>query len=132
MAKMLSNPENRSNIGTVTMAIGTSNSLISRKLDQNSHILWGKHEEELVKTYRAVDAAVGEVMQREPDAALIVMSDHKYAVTEEGAEPGARRSRPRAGGHPIRPGGTQSASPPRSETHVDIRKPILKISPRSS
>ena len=49
-------------------------------IDQNSHILWGKHEEELVKTYRAVDAAVGEVMQREPDAALIVMSDHGFAA----------------------------------------------------
>jgi hypothetical protein len=48
-------------------------------VDQNSHILWGKHDDELLKVYRAVDDAIGEVARREPDAALIVMSDHGFA-----------------------------------------------------
>lgn len=48
-------------------------------VDQNSHILFGKHEQELLGIYRAVDASIGEVMQREPDAELIVMSDHGFA-----------------------------------------------------
>ena len=49
-------------------------------VDQNSHVLWGKHDSELLDVYRAVDASIGEVMQREPDAELIVMSDHGFAA----------------------------------------------------
>jgi predicted AlkP superfamily phosphohydrolase/phosphomutase len=49
-------------------------------VDQNSHILWGKHETELLSVYRAVDGSIGEVMRREPDADLIVMSDHGFAA----------------------------------------------------
>ena len=47
-------------------------------IDQCSHMLWGKHEPELLEVYRAVDAAIGEVMQRFPDADIIVMSDHGF------------------------------------------------------
>jgi predicted AlkP superfamily phosphohydrolase/phosphomutase len=49
-------------------------------VDQNSHVLWGRHEAELLDVYRAVDGSVGEVMRREPDAELVVMSDHGFAA----------------------------------------------------
>jgi predicted AlkP superfamily phosphohydrolase/phosphomutase len=49
-------------------------------VDQNSHMLWGKHDAELLTVYREVDASVGEVMQRQPDAELMVMSDHGFAA----------------------------------------------------
>lgn len=47
-------------------------------IDQNSHMLWGKHEPELLAVYRAVDSAIGEVISRFPDADIIVMSDHGF------------------------------------------------------
>jgi predicted AlkP superfamily phosphohydrolase/phosphomutase len=47
-------------------------------LDQNSHMLWGKHEPELLVAYRDVDGAIGRVMQRFPGADIIVMSDHGF------------------------------------------------------
>jgi predicted AlkP superfamily phosphohydrolase/phosphomutase len=47
-------------------------------IDQNSHMLWGKHEPELLEVYRAVDGAIGEVISRFPDADIIVMSDHGF------------------------------------------------------
>lgn len=49
-------------------------------VDQNSHMLWGKHDAELLDVYRAVDASIGEVMRREPEAELMVMSDHGFAA----------------------------------------------------
>ncbi len=49
-------------------------------VDQNSHVLWGKHDAELLEIYRAVDASIGEVMHREPAAELMVMSDHGFAA----------------------------------------------------
>jgi predicted AlkP superfamily phosphohydrolase/phosphomutase len=49
-------------------------------IDENSHVLWGKHEAELLSFYRAVDESIGEVMRREPGAELIVMSDHGFAA----------------------------------------------------
>ena len=49
-------------------------------VDQNSHVLWGKHDAELLEIYRGVDASIGEVMRREPEADLIVMSDHGFAA----------------------------------------------------
>ena len=49
-------------------------------IDQNSHVLWGKHEPELLHIYREVDEAIGEVMRQERDANLIVMSDHGFAA----------------------------------------------------
>ena len=47
-------------------------------IDQNSHVLWGKHEAELLEVYRAVDSAIGETCSRFPDADIIVMSDHGF------------------------------------------------------
>jgi predicted AlkP superfamily phosphohydrolase/phosphomutase len=49
-------------------------------VDQNSHILWGKHEDELLKVYREVDACVGKVRRKEPNAKLIVISDHGFTT----------------------------------------------------
>jgi len=48
-------------------------------IDQNSHVLWGRHEDLLLDTYRLVDAAVGRVMRRAGEATLVVMSDHGFA-----------------------------------------------------
>ena len=47
-------------------------------IDQGSHMLWGKHEAELVEIYRAVDAAIGEAARRFPGADIMVMSDHGF------------------------------------------------------
>ncbi len=47
-------------------------------IDENSHILWGKHDGELLKVYREIDRAIGETMRQRPDADLIVMSDHGF------------------------------------------------------
>jgi predicted AlkP superfamily phosphohydrolase/phosphomutase len=47
-------------------------------IDQGSHMLWGKHEPELLEIYRAVDAAIGETARRFPGADIIVMSDHGF------------------------------------------------------
>jgi len=49
-------------------------------VDENSHIFWGKHDAELLAIYRAVDSSIGEAMRREPDATLIVMSDHGFST----------------------------------------------------
>lgn len=49
------------------------------EIDQNSHMLWGKHEKELLETYQAVDRDIGTVLNRMPDATIIVMSDHGFA-----------------------------------------------------
>jgi len=49
-------------------------------IDQNSHMLWGKHEPELLDTYRAVDQAIGEVMEHAQGANLVVMSDHGFTT----------------------------------------------------
>ncbi len=48
-------------------------------VDQNSHVLWGKHPAALLKIYQQVDSAIGDVMRREPAAELVVMSDHGFA-----------------------------------------------------
>jgi predicted AlkP superfamily phosphohydrolase/phosphomutase len=47
-------------------------------LDQNSHMLWGKHENELLKSYQAVDRAIGWVAARAGSATILVMSDHGF------------------------------------------------------
>lgn len=51
-------------------------------IDQNSHMLWGKHDKELLDVYRAVDECVGEVIERAPGAELIVLSDHGFSTFE--------------------------------------------------
>ncbi|HEY3825500.1 MAG TPA: alkaline phosphatase family protein, partial [Bryobacteraceae bacterium] len=48
-------------------------------VDQNSHMLWGQHDAELLNIYRAVDASIGEVLRRKPTAEVMVMSDHGFA-----------------------------------------------------
>ncbi len=47
-------------------------------IDQNSHMLWGKFDQELLETYKLVDQAIGWVMHNCPGATLIVMSDHGF------------------------------------------------------
>ena len=47
-------------------------------VDQNSHVLWGHREAELLGFYRAVDASIGDVMRRKPEAELMIMSDHGF------------------------------------------------------
>lgn len=49
------------------------------EVDQNSHVLWGKHDDQLLGTYRTVDKDIGTVLDRMPDATVIVMSDHGFA-----------------------------------------------------
>lgn len=49
-------------------------------IDQNSHILWGRHEAELLSVYESVDRAIGQVQQTVPDAELIVLSDHGFTT----------------------------------------------------
>jgi predicted AlkP superfamily phosphohydrolase/phosphomutase len=48
-------------------------------VDQNSHILWGLDEGELLRTYRLVDDTVGWVLERAGDATVLVISDHGFA-----------------------------------------------------
>lgn len=47
-------------------------------VDENSHILWGKHDRQLLDVYRAADAQVGEVRHSFPEVPLIVLSDHGF------------------------------------------------------
>ena len=47
--------------------------------DQDSHVLWGQHEDELLKTYQSVDRALGDVRNSQPGATVIVMSDHGFS-----------------------------------------------------
>jgi hypothetical protein len=46
--------------------------------DQDSHVLWGAHDDELLKTYQSVDGALGDVLRAEPNATIMVMSDHGF------------------------------------------------------
>ncbi len=48
-------------------------------IDQDSHVLWGKYDDELLATYRRVDTEVGRVMRRADGALLLVISDHGFA-----------------------------------------------------
>lgn len=47
-------------------------------IDQNSHILWGRYETELLEVYQAIDQCIGEVRRAVPDVELIVLSDHGF------------------------------------------------------
>ncbi len=49
-------------------------------VDQDSHMLWGKYDDELLDTYRMVDETIGWVRQQAPNAELIVMSDHGFST----------------------------------------------------
>lgn len=48
-------------------------------VDQDSHMLWGKYDDDLLDAYRVVDQTVGWVRKQAPDAMLMVMSDHGFA-----------------------------------------------------
>jgi predicted AlkP superfamily phosphohydrolase/phosphomutase len=41
-------------------------------------MLWGKHEDELLKSYQSVDRAIGWVAARAGSATIMVMSDHGF------------------------------------------------------
>jgi predicted AlkP superfamily phosphohydrolase/phosphomutase len=47
-------------------------------VDQNSHMLWGKHEAELLESYRTIDRNVGWVTAHAGSATIMVMSDHGF------------------------------------------------------
>ncbi|HEY6986793.1 MAG TPA: alkaline phosphatase family protein [Bryobacteraceae bacterium] len=49
-------------------------------IDQDSHMLWGKYDDQLLDTYKMVDQAIGWVRKMAPDATLIVMSDHGFST----------------------------------------------------
>ncbi|MCU1258277.1 MAG: type phosphodiesterase/nucleotide pyrophosphatase [Bryobacterales bacterium] len=49
-------------------------------VDQNSHVLWSRHEPELLSVYQAVDTTVGEIRRLQPQAELVIMSDHGFTT----------------------------------------------------
>lgn len=49
-------------------------------VDENAHMLWARHEPELLEVYKEVDHAVGEVRNARPKADLIILSDHGFAA----------------------------------------------------
>jgi predicted AlkP superfamily phosphohydrolase/phosphomutase len=49
-------------------------------VDQNSHMLWGRHDDELLESYKLADQALGWVMAKHADAAIVVMSDHGFST----------------------------------------------------
>jgi predicted AlkP superfamily phosphohydrolase/phosphomutase len=48
-------------------------------IDQDSHVLWGRYDDELLETYKLVDETVGFVRGKAGGATLVVMSDHGFA-----------------------------------------------------
>jgi predicted AlkP superfamily phosphohydrolase/phosphomutase len=53
-------------------------------IDRDSHMLWGQHETELLRSYQAVDGDIGRVLDGAGDATVIVMSDHGFAAFNRG------------------------------------------------
>ena len=49
-------------------------------VDQNSHMLFGKFDDELLDTYKLVDQTLGWVRRHAGDATIIVMSDHGFST----------------------------------------------------
>jgi hypothetical protein len=48
-------------------------------IDQNSHMLWGRYDSDLLEIYRAVDTAIGEAVQKAGrDTTLLILSDHGF------------------------------------------------------
>jgi hypothetical protein len=50
------------------------------EIDQDSHMLWSKHEPKLLETYQYIDRAIGRVLAHAAGARIIVMSDHGFAA----------------------------------------------------
>ena len=49
-------------------------------VDQNSHMLWGRYEPDLLEIYRGVDSAIGDAMAKAGnDTTLVVPCDHGFA-----------------------------------------------------
>jgi predicted AlkP superfamily phosphohydrolase/phosphomutase len=49
-------------------------------VDQNSHMLWAKHDDELLEIYQGVDAAIGDAMRAATNGTtLMIISDHGFA-----------------------------------------------------
>jgi predicted AlkP superfamily phosphohydrolase/phosphomutase len=48
------------------------------RIDQNSHMLWGKYEDELLASYQDVDRELAVVERMIGDASLVVLSDHGF------------------------------------------------------
>ena len=49
-------------------------------VDQNSHMLWGRYDDDLLDIYRAVDQAIGQAIDKAGnDTPLLVISDHGFA-----------------------------------------------------
>jgi predicted AlkP superfamily phosphohydrolase/phosphomutase len=49
-------------------------------VDQNSHVLWSRHEPELLSVYQAVDTTVAEIRRLQPQAELVIISDHGFTT----------------------------------------------------
>jgi predicted AlkP superfamily phosphohydrolase/phosphomutase len=49
-------------------------------VDQNSHMLWGKFNDDLLETYKLVDQALGWTMEHAKNASVVVMSDHGFST----------------------------------------------------
>jgi predicted AlkP superfamily phosphohydrolase/phosphomutase len=49
-------------------------------VDQNSHMLWGRYDSDLLEIYKMVDQAIGDAMQTvDGNTVLMVISDHGFA-----------------------------------------------------
>ena len=49
-------------------------------VDQNSHMLWGRYDDDLLEIYRGVDSAIGDAMAKAGgDTSLVILSDHGFA-----------------------------------------------------
>jgi predicted AlkP superfamily phosphohydrolase/phosphomutase len=54
-------------------------------VDQNAHMLWAKHDDELLEIYQGVDTAIGEAMRAAGNGAtLMIISDHGFARFDRG------------------------------------------------
>jgi predicted AlkP superfamily phosphohydrolase/phosphomutase len=49
-------------------------------LDQNSHVLFGIRDDQLLQTYQSIDNAIGEAVHAHPGADFIVLSDHGFTT----------------------------------------------------
>ena len=48
-------------------------------IDQDSHMLWGKYDDELLETYKRVDRELGRVFAKARGATVMVISDHGFS-----------------------------------------------------
>jgi predicted AlkP superfamily phosphohydrolase/phosphomutase len=76
-------------------------------IDQNSHMLFGKFDHELLETYKRVDQEIAWVRKEAPDATLIVMSDHGFSTFDRAVHVNAilRKEGLLALADPSKPGG---------------------------